>query len=195
MMIYKNDAIWIEFLLSFSLLCTIHCQISREYDQLLANQLDYIDVKYIPTFLHNDESYLTVLYKCSSEYQRRISLVIHVDQTLYQTNWMVFRRHWFCTKSDRVRIRYVQIRLPRSLAYSSDVISNFPSLPIEQGRLNLIMYNDRYENRNAIVKQLEYNVRFLPVHKRPSFHCFPWNPKRNQMGKAICLKEPGEKFS
>ena len=188
----KNDLIWIEFLLSFSLVYLTHCQLTREYDQLLATELDYIHVKYIPPFLHNDQRYLAILYKCSSLDQRRISLSIQIDRTLHRTNWTVFRRHWFCQKSTRVQIRYVQVQLPRSLAYSSDSISNFHSLPIEQGRLKLIMYEDKQANLNAIIKQLEYDVRFLPVYKRPSFHCVPWSLQRNSTNKEMCSKEPGE---
>lgn len=192
MLIDKNDFLWIFFL--YSLISTIHCQITREYDQILANKLDHITVKYIPPFVHNDQCYLTILYKCLSFHQRRISVNIQIDQTLYRTNFTVFRRHWFCQKSTRVQIRYVQIRLPRSLAYQPDGMSNFPSLPIEQGRLKVTMYRDKHENTNAIINQLEYNVRFLPVYKRPKFHSFPWNPKMVETNKAICSKEPGEVF-
>lgn len=192
MMIDKTDFLWIFFLYSCFTLSTIYCQITREYDQILGNELDHITVKYIPPLVHNDQCYLTILYKCVTFRQRRISIQIQIDQTLYRTNLTVFRRHWFCQTSTRIQVRYVRIRLPRSLAYQPDRMFNFPSLPIEQGRLKVIMYRDKYENINDIVKQLKYNVRFLPVYKRPIFHSFPWNPRMTRTNEGICLKEPGE---
>jgi hypothetical protein len=189
-MVSKNGFI---FLFSFiNLFSLIPCQITGEYDQLLSNELDYINAKHIPLILHNDNIYLTILYKCSS--QRRISLSINIERTLYRSNFAVFRRHWFCQKSTRIQTRYVQVRLHRSIAYASDIQSNLYSWPIEQGQLKLIMYANKQENINEILKNIQYNVRFLPVHKRPNFRSFPWNPIINKTIEFTCPKEPGENF-
>lgn len=180
----------IFLLYTINIFSLIQCQITGEYDQLLSNELDYIDVKHIPSILHNDNTYLTILYKCS--FQRRISLLIYIERTLYRSNFAVFRRHWFCQNSNRIQIRYVHVRLHRSLAYASDIQSNLYSWPIEQGQLKLIMYTNKQENNNEILKNIQYNVRFLPVHKRPSFHSFAWNPIINKSIELSCPKEPGE---
>jgi len=193
-MINKNYFIIIVFINLLNFLNLIQCQITNEYDQILSNEFDYINIKYIPSILHNDNVYLTILYKCSSLSQRRISLSIYIERTLYRTNFAVFRRHWFCQKSTHIKIRYVRVHLHRLLAYTSDSQSNLKSLPIEQGQLRLIMYNNKEENKNEILKKIEYNVRFLPVHKRPSFRSFRWNPLINKISEDICLKEPGEIF-
>jgi hypothetical protein len=167
----------------------IQCQIT---DQILLNELDYINIKYIPSILHNDNIYITILYKCSSLSQRRISLSIYIERTLYRTNLPVFRRHWFCQKSTHMKIRYVNVRLHRSLAYNSDIESNLQSWPIEQGQLKLIMYNNKQENENEILKKIQSNVKFLPVHKRPNFRSLQWNPFIKKPIEDICLKEPGK---
>lgn len=191
-MINKIYFIGIFFITSINFLTLIHCQITGEYDQILSNEFDYIDVKYIPSILHNDNIYLTILYKCSSISHRRISLSIYIQKTLYRTNFPVFRRHWFCHKSSNIKIRYVRVHLHRSLAYASDIQSNLRSLPIEQGQLRLIMYNNTQENENEILKKNVYDIKFLPVYKRPSYRSFPWNPLINKTNENICLKEPGE---
>ncbi|CAF0911578.1 unnamed protein product [Rotaria sordida] len=144
----------------------------------------------MPSILHNNNIYLTILYKCSSLTQRRISLSIYIERTLYRTNVPVFRRYWLCHRSTRIKTRYIRVHLHRSIAYASDLTSNLQSWPIEQGRLKLIMYKNRLENENEILKKLEYNVRFLPVHKRPSYYSFRWNPFINKTINNICLKEP-----
>jgi hypothetical protein len=189
-MITKNYLITI-FITLFYL---IQCQITNEYDQILSDQLDYIDVKYIPPILHNGNVYLTVIYKCSSLSKRRISLSIRIERTLYRTNFAVFRRHWFCQKSTQIKIRYVHVRLHRSLAYASDIQSNLQSWPIEQGQLKLIIYNNEQENETEILKSIEYNVKFLPVHDRPSIRSARRNPLIYKKTEAICLKEPGKIF-
>jgi hypothetical protein len=181
---------FIFLLSSFNIVSLIHCQITGEYDQLLSNELDYIDAKHIPSVLHNDNVYLTILYKCSS--QRRISLSIFIERTLYRNNFAVFRRHWFCQKSTRIQIRYIKVRLHRSLAYASDIQSNLYSLPIEQGQLKLTMYANQQENTNEILRNIQYDVRFLPVHKRPNFRSLRWNPINNKAIELTCSKEPGE---
>ncbi|CAF3364177.1 unnamed protein product [Rotaria sp. Silwood1] len=167
-MISKNYFV-IVFIYSISFLYLIKCQITNQYDRLLSNEPDYIDVQYIPSILHNDKIYLTILYKCSSLTQRRISLSITIERTLYRINVAVFRRYWFCRKSTHVKIRYIRVNLHRSIAYASDSTINLQSWPIEHGRLKLIMYKNEQENENEILKKLEYNVRFLPVHKRPTY--------------------------
>jgi hypothetical protein len=188
-MINKNYFIFICFISFINFFNLIQCQIVNEH-----NELDYIDVKYIPSILHNDNVYLTILYKCSSLFQRRISLSIYIDRTLYRTNVAVFRRHWFCQKSTHIKIRYVRVYLHRSLAYASDIQSNLQSWPIEQGQLKVIMYKNKQENENEILKKIEYNVKFLPVHKRPNYRSFRWNPLINKTMENICSKEPGEIF-
>ncbi|CAF2504289.1 unnamed protein product [Rotaria sp. Silwood2] len=188
-MISKNYFVFF-FIYSISFLYLIQCQITNQYDQIISNEPDYIDVKYIPSILHNDKIYLTILYKCSSLTQRRISLSIYIERTLYHTNVAVFRRYWFCHKSTHVKIRYVRVHLHRSIAYASDSALNLQSWPIEQGRLKIIMYKNKQENENEILKKLEYNVRFLPVHQRPSFRSFRWNPFMNKTIDGICHNEP-----
>ncbi|CAF4662218.1 unnamed protein product [Rotaria sp. Silwood1] len=188
-MISKNYFV-IVFIYSISFLYLIKCQITNQYDRLLSNEPDYIDVQYIPSILHNDKIYLTILYKCSSLTQRRISLSITIERTLYRINVAVFRRYWFCRKSTHVKIRYIRVNLHRSIAYASDSTINLQSWPIEHGRLKLIMYKNEQENENEILKKLEYNVRFLPVHKRPSFRSFRWNPFINKTINDICRNEP-----
>jgi hypothetical protein len=191
-MITKNYLFIIIFIYSINFIYLIQCQITNAYDQLLSNELDYIEIKHIPSILHNDNVYLTILYKCSSLTKRRISLSIRIERTLYRTNFAVFRRHWFCQKSPHIQIQYLKVHLHRSLAYASDNQSNLSSWPIEQGQLKLIMYNDEQENENEILKKLEYNVRFLPVHQRPSIRTVRWNPLIYKKSDAICLKEPGK---
>lgn len=186
-MINKISSIIILCFLNFIL---IHCQITGEYDQIISNELDYINVKYIPSILHNDNVYLTIVYKCSSELPRRISLSIYIERTLYRTNLSVFRRHWFCQKSSQIKIRYIRVQLRRSLAYASDI-----QLPIEQGQLKLIMYKNKQENENEILKQNLYNVRFLRVDKRPNDRSYRWQPLMNKTTENICLKEPGNDIS
>jgi len=186
----------------FIIICTyslgyfylIQCQLTDRYDQLLSNELDYIHVKHIPSILHNDNVYLPIIYKCSSLSRRRISLSIRIDQTLDRTNFTVFRRHWFCQKSAEIKIRSIRVDLHRSLAYASDIPSNFQSWPIEQGQLNLIMYINEQENENEILKKVQYNVRFLPIYKRPSIRSYRWNPLINKTIETICPEEPGEDF-
>jgi hypothetical protein len=188
-MISKNYLI-IIFIYSLNLFSLIQCQIT----DLSSTELDFIYIKHIPPILHNDNIYITILYKCSSISQRRISLSIYIDRTLYRTNVAVFRRHWYCQKSSQIKIRYIPVRLHRSLAYASDRQSNFQSWPIDQGQLKLIMYHNKQENMNEILQKIEYNVKFLPVHKRPNFRSFRWTPFINKTIEMICFKEPGEIF-
>ena len=170
-------------------------QLTNEYDRILVNELDYIDVKSIPAALHNDNVYLTILYKCSSFMRRRISLAIRIERNLYRYNFAVFRRHWFCQKSTRVQTRYIRVKLHRSLAYASDSQINLQSWPIEHGQLYLTMYQNEHEKENEIIKTLKYNVKFLPVHKRPNFRSFRWSPSINRRTADVCQTEPGEMFS
>jgi hypothetical protein len=180
----------IEFVLQLLNFYLIQCQLTSEND----HQLDYIDVKYIPPILHNDNIYLTVLYKCSSLSQRRISLIIRIEKTLYRTNLIVFRRYWYCQRSSHIQTRYLRVHLHRSLAYASDIQSNLQSWPIEHGQLTLIMYNNKQQNDNEILKKIDYNVRFLSVHKRPNIRSLRWNPLINKPTEGICLVEPGKVF-
>ena len=147
----------IVFIYSLSFCYLIHCQITGEYDRITSEEPDFIHIKYIPPILHNDNIYITILYKCSSLSQRRISLSIRVERTLYRANFAVFRRHWFCQKSTQIKMRYVRVQLHRSLAYAS----NFQSWPIERGQLKLIMYNGKQENEDEILRKIEYDVRFF----------------------------------
>ena len=150
-------------------------------------------MKYIPPVLHNNDVYLTVIYKCSSLRYRRISLSIHVERTLHQRNFVVLRHRWLCYKSTQIKIRYIRIHLHRSVAYASDTESNFQSLPIEQGQLKLIMYKSERENDNEILKKVQYKVEFLPVHKRPSFRSFRWTPLTiYKTADPTCSREPGK---
>jgi len=178
----------ISVILFVNLFILICCQITNDYDEIYANEHDVLDIKYLPSVFHNDHIYLPILYKCSSLFPRRISLSITINKTSHRTNFAVFRRHWFCQKSTRIQIRYVHIRLPRSLAYQFDSFS----LPIEQGQLNLIMFYNQQNNMKYILKQLQFNIRFLPVHKRPFYYSFPWNPVKQKPQEQICLIEPGE---
>ena len=160
-------------------LCTIdlvHCQITGEYDQLVANELDYLHVKHLPAMLHNENVYLAVVYKCALGSKRRISLSIRIERTLYRTNFAVFRRHWYCHGSAQIRLRYIRVRLHRSLAYASDSQSNLQSWPVEHGRLSLVMYPNAQVNEQEVLKTVEYNVNFLPVSERPSIRSLPWHP-------------------
>ncbi|CAM4859821.1 unnamed protein product [Rotaria socialis] len=168
----------------------IQCQITNQYDKILSNQPDYIDAKYIPSVLHNDNIYLTIQYKCSSLTPRRISLSIVIERTLYRTNLAIFRRYWFCRKSPNVQLRYVRVQLHRSIAYRSDPDLNLESWPIEQGQLTLIMYKNDQDKQNEMLKKIQYNVRFLPVHKRPSMRSFRWHPLINKIRDSICPVEP-----
>ncbi|CAF1929045.1 unnamed protein product [Rotaria magnacalcarata] len=168
----------------------IQCQITNQYDKILSNQPDYIDAKYIPSMLHNDHIYLTIQYKCSSLTPRRISLSINIERTLYRTNLAIFRRYWFCHKSPNVQLRYVRVQLHRSIAYRSDSELKLVSWPIEEGQLKLIMYKNNQENENEMLKKIQYNVRFLPVHKRPSIRSFRWHPLINKTRDSICPAEP-----
>ncbi|CAF0808478.1 unnamed protein product [Adineta steineri] len=188
-MLSKN---YLNVIFIYSIYCfyLTQCQITNEYNQLLSNELDYIDVKHVPTIIHNDNVYLPIIYKCSSLSRRRISLSIRIERTLYRSNFAVFRRHWFCQNTTQMKIRYIRVRLHRSLAYASDSQSNFQSLPIEQGQLHLIMYNNEQENENEILRKVLYNIRFLPVYKRPSIRSFRWNPLINKTIENICPKEP-----
>jgi hypothetical protein len=170
----------------------MQCQITGEYDQILSHELDYLDTKHIPTYLHNDNVYLTIAYKCALGSKRRISLAIRIEQTLYRTNFAVFRRHWYCHGSSHVRIGYVRIRLHRSLAYTSDEESNLKSWPSEHGRLYLMMYSHEQPNEQEIIRKVEYNVRFLPVHQRPSIRSFSWQPWKRI--DTQCPRESGKTF-
>ncbi|UJR27496.1 hypothetical protein I4U23_008780 [Adineta vaga] len=165
-------------------------QITYENDRFTANELDFIIIKHIPSVFHNDNIYLTIQYKCSSLSRRRISLSIRIERNLYRYNFAVFRRHWFCQKSIHIQTRYIRVKLHRSLAYASDPQSNLQSWPIEYGQLNLIMYNNEYENGNQILKSIQSNVRFLPVDKRPYIRSFRWNPLTNTTIQTTCQKEP-----
>ncbi|CAF0804952.1 unnamed protein product [Adineta ricciae] len=165
-------------------------QLTKEYDRILANELDYIDVKNIPAVLHNDNVYLTILYKCSSFARRRISLAIRIERNLYRYNFAVFRRHWFCQKSIRVHTRHIRVKLHRSLAYASDSQINLQSWPIEHGQLYLTMYQNEHEKENEIIKTLQYSVKFLPVHKRPNIRSFRWSPPMNRRTEGVCQTEP-----
>lgn len=175
-----------------SFLYVNQCQIANTFDKLFSNKPDVIIIKHIPSVLHNDNVYITILYKCSSSTPRRISVSIRIDRTLYQTNFPVFRRFWLCRQSSYLKVHYVRIRLHRSIAYASDGEINLMSWPIEQGQLTVTMYKNSQANEREIIKKIEYNVRFLPVHKRPSFRSYQWNPIAKKPLSSVCLKEPGK---
>ncbi len=164
-------------------------------EELINKELDYIDLKQIPHVLDNDNVNLTVLYQCSSLTKRRISLSIRIEQTLYRKNVSIFRRHWFCQSTSYVQTVHVRIQLPRSIAYASDIPSNLQSWPIETGQLNLLMFDSDQTDEKKIIKQIQYNVRFLPVHQRPKIRSIRWNPFINKTTNEFCLKEPGEVFN
>lgn len=186
------------FFLNFSFLfqsfsfVDIQCQITTDFEHILSNQLDYLAVKHLPAVFHNDEVFLSVIYKCSIGTKRRISLEIRIEQNLYRTNFAVFRRHWFCFGSKHIRLRYIPIRLHRSLAFASDSQSNLQSWPIENGRLTLTMFKSIESNLVDMIKIVRHDVKFLPVHQRPSFYSYPWQP----LGKSVentCAFEAGRK--
>jgi hypothetical protein len=180
-------------------LCRIdfsHCQITGEYDQLLSNERDYLQVKHLPAVLHNENTYLAVIFKCDLGSKRRISLAIRIERTLFKTNFAVFRRHWYCHGSSKTHLRYIRVRLHRSLAYASDSSSDLQSWPVERGRLSLIMYRNALANEQEVLKTAEYDVKFLPVSQRPSIRSFPWHP----LGSAKLVVnssavEPGKRES
>lgn len=170
------------------------CQITGEYDRIFSNELDYLQVKHLPAVLHNEKTYLAVIFKCALGSKRRISLAIRIERTLYRTNFAVFRRHWYCHGSSQTRLRYIRVRLHRSLAYASDSLSNLQSWSVEHGRLSLIMYRNAQANEQEVLKTAEYDVKFLPVSQRSSIRSFPWHPLRQtQRVVNSSAAEPGKR--
>lgn len=134
-----------------------------------------------------------MIYKCAIGSKRRISVDIRIERTLYRTNFAVFRRHWYCHGSNQLRVRYIPIRLHRSLAYASDPESNLRSWPIEEGRLTLTMYRNEKDSIEDALKIVRANVKFLPVEQRPPIRSRPWQPLiASSSMENTCPLEPGK---
>lgn len=178
------------FVHAMSCFVRTHSQTINQHEQLQSSAADLLEMKHIPSVLHNGGVYLSVFYKCSS--RRRISLSVRIERTLYRRNFAVFRRYWFCQPSTRLQTRYVRVRLHRSMAYAAGVQDDWLTWPTEHGQLNLIMYKNERENEQDILTHVQYPVRFLPAHQRPSMHSFRWHPLINQRINHVCQREPGK---
>ena len=172
----------------------LQSQISGEYDQIVATESDHVDVKYFPSYIQNDV-YLTILYKCRLGTRRRVSLSIRIDLNDVRRNFIVFRRHWFCSGLMLTQVRYVLVRLPPPLAYGSDQQSKLVSWPIEHGLLTIDMYRTELPIDDEILKSVRFNIRFLPVDQRAKFRSFPWLPiVKEKTSIEVCPREPGQPF-
>lgn len=155
-------------------------------------ELDYIEIKSLPSVIHNQNVYLPVLYQCSSLTKRRIVLSIDIEDIFSRKNSTIFRRHWYCRITSDIQILNVRVQLHRSIAYAEDKELNLYSWPIETGQLRIVMFDGEEQNENQIIKQIQYPVRFLSVHERPKIRSIRWNPLMYKIEDDFCLVEPGE---
>jgi hypothetical protein len=164
-------------------------------DEITNNLSDYIEIKSIPSVLHNDNVYIPVLYQCSSLTKRLITLSIYVEHVFYRKNVAIFRRHWYCQNTSNIQILNVHVKLHRSIAYASDNQLNLRSWPIETGQLKIIMFENEQQDENYIIKQIQYTVRFLSVYERPKMYSIRQNPLIYKTNDEFCSKESGEKIN
>lgn len=141
------------------------------------SSINILKIETLPRILHNDNINLTVDYQCSIGSKQRIQLRIFVDDSKQLS---VFRRTWFCHGSSTIRTKFIPLQLHPSIAYATEGFS----WPFDTGRLSLVMF----DNENQITQQIEYSIRFLPVHQRPKIHSSRWNPWKQY---DHCHREPG----